>query len=80
MGLWMARSLLQEVDDATGRAGVMESKLIKTQVTGNDVLPLGAPPPDSIANKLRELEQLRKEGVLTEEEYEMKKAEFLKQM
>lgn len=80
MGLWMARSLLQEVDEATGREGVMESKLIKTLVNDSEVRPLGAPPPDSIANKLRELEQLRKEGIISDEEFETKKAEFLKQM
>jgi hypothetical protein len=43
MGLLMARSLLQQVDDKTGRAGVMESKLIDAAVTGADLAPLGKP-------------------------------------
>jgi hypothetical protein len=29
MGLWMARSLLQVVDEVTGRKGVAECKLVQ---------------------------------------------------
>ena len=43
MGLWKARSLLQQVDEKTGRAGVMESKLIQTGVAGADLAPSGKP-------------------------------------
>ncbi len=43
MGLWMARSLLQQVDENTGRAGVMESKLIQSAVTGDDLAPRSKP-------------------------------------
>lgn len=32
MGLWMARSLLQEVDAATGQAGVLECKKAKSNL------------------------------------------------
>lgn len=35
---------------------------------------------DSVMNKLLKLKVLRDEGILTEEEYEKKKAEFLKQL
>ena len=42
MGMWMARSLLQQVDDQTGRAGVMESKLVASVVSDNDLTPLDA--------------------------------------
>jgi hypothetical protein len=42
MGLWMARSHLQQVDEATGRAGVMESKLVASSVSDRDLVPLSA--------------------------------------
>ena len=41
MGMWMARSKLQEVDEETGKKGVLESKLIKSELSEDDLLPLG---------------------------------------
>ena len=87
MGMWMARSLLQQTDEATGRAGVMESKLIATTVSESDLTPLDSPPAsspalsapsnDTTSNRLRELQSLRKDGVITEDEFQKKKTQLL---
>lgn len=87
MGMWSARSLLQQVDENTGRAGVTESKLIASSVSDNDWAPLDTPvatPPasqapssDSATQKLRELQNLRKDGVITEDEFQKKKQQLL---
>ncbi len=86
MGMWMARSLLQQTDEATGRAGVMESQLIASTVPEKDWTPLDTPaapqavPGDTLSQKLRELQRLRKEGVLTEEAFLKKKGELLEKL
>lgn len=87
IGMGMAQSLLQQTDEATGRAGVIESKLIATSISENDLTPLDtlpatptasqAPLSDSVPQKLRELQNLRKDGVLTEEEFQKKKEQLL---
>lgn len=88
MGLWAARSLLQQVDDKTGREGVLESKLINQSFTTVDPLPASS----GVSNitdaqisltgnsqqKLRELQGLRKEGLISEEDYQRKKSQILK--
>ncbi len=80
MGMWMARSLLQQVDEAAGRAGVAESKLIATSVTENDLLPPGQVPANDSAQKLRDLQNLRKDNVITEEEFQKKRQELLEKL
>jgi hypothetical protein len=80
MGMWMARSLLQQVDEAIGRAGVTESKLIATTVTDNDLLPPGQAPANDSAQKLRDLQTLRKDNVITEEEFQKKRQELLEKL
>jgi len=82
MGMWMARSLLQQVDDATGRAGVGESKLIATTLAEAEITPLDAPavPPnsgDAVAQRLKDLQKLREDGVITEDEYQKKRQDVL---
>lgn len=42
MGMWMAGSLLQQVTDEVGQAGVRESKLIASSVAEERILPMGA--------------------------------------
>lgn len=88
MGLWAARSLLQQVDDKTGREGVLESKLINQSFTTVDPLPASS----GVSNitdaqisltgnsqqKLRELQGLSKEGLISEEDYQRKKSQILK--
>jgi hypothetical protein len=90
MGMWMARSLLQQVDDQTGRAGVMESKLVASVVSDNDLTPLDAQeaksasppgaPGEPVGQKLRELQSLRKDGVITEDEFQKKKQQLLEKL
>jgi hypothetical protein len=81
MGVWMARSQLQHVDEATGRAGVEESKLAASRVTAAELQPLDAkgPTPANIAldQKLRELQKLLDDKLITEQEYQIKRKELL---
>lgn len=93
MGMWMARSSLQQVDEETGRKGVMESKMAALSAQANDIPPLATPvasapvgpstpggSSDPIANKIRELQALKKDGLISEDEYQAKKTELLKKM
>jgi hypothetical protein len=88
MGFFFARSLLQEVDEKTGRAGVMESKLAATAIADSDIKPLDKPmvadtpepASDSVNQKLRELQTLRKDGLISDEEYEKKRQELLQKL
>lgn len=87
MGMWAARSMLQQVDENTGRAGVMESKLIAPSVLDNDITPLNKPvaapsalqepSSHSATTKFRELQDLRKDGLITEDEFQKKKSQLL---
>jgi hypothetical protein len=82
MGLVIARSLLQQVDDSTGRAGVMESNMIATVISENDLIPLDTPAakPDSVSQTLRELQSLRTDGIITEDEFQKKKQQLLEKL
>lgn len=87
MGMWMARSLLQQTEESVGRAGVTESKLIAASISEKDLAPLDTPIPptsatvsESVSQKLRELQNLRKDGVITEDEYQKKKQLLLEQL
>jgi hypothetical protein len=81
MGLWMARSALHQVEEEKGRAGVLESKLIKLQVPEQDILPIGHADQDgSSIQKIRALNKLREEGIISEEEFQEKKRELLKSL
>ncbi|MGA7750160.1 MAG: DUF2846 domain-containing protein [Gallionella sp.] len=87
MGMWSAGSLLQQVDESKGRAGVTESKLIASSVSDNELTTSDAPAKpspetstpmnESVSQKLRELESLRKDGVITEGEFQKKKQQLL---
>ncbi|BAN33891.1 hypothetical protein SCD_n00042 [Sulfuricella denitrificans skB26] len=90
MGMWMARSLLQQVDEITGRAGVLESKLIASSISDNDLAPLDAQMAtlpasqstsnESVSQKPRELQNLRKDGIITEEEFQKKKQPLMEKL
>lgn len=90
MGMWMARSLLQQTDESTGRAGVMESRLIASSISESDLSPLGAQPAsssapaapssDTTSQRLRELQNLRKDGIITEDEFQKKRAQLLEKL
>lgn len=88
MGMVSARSQLQEVDEKMGRNGVLESKLISQNF--NAVEPLGALidttiqgtpkaiATKSIGDKLKDLQALLKEGLITQDEFQQVKREILK--
>lgn len=92
MGMWMARNILQQVDESTGRDGVIKSKLIVMSISGDDLTPLDtdttlkspsisqAPSNNSITQKLRELQILRDDGVITEDDFQKKKQQFLDEL
>lgn len=90
MGMWMAGSLLQQADETKGRAGVMESKLIASSISESDLPPLDAQPApsqtlsapsnDTTSQKLRELQGLRKDGVISEDDFQRKKAQLLEKL
>jgi hypothetical protein len=90
MGMWTAGSLVQQVDEATGRAGVLESKLIASSISDGDILPLDAPPvnsqtssvpvTDNTSQKLRELQNLRNDKVISEDDFQRKKAQLLEKL
>ena len=92
MGLIIARNKLQIVDEATGKAGIAESKLIEsiqTNATPQQALETapapantvsGTPPAtigETTSQKLRELQVLRKDGIITEDEFQKKKQQLL---
>lgn len=88
MGLWAARSQLQMVDEKTGRDGVLESKLIHQNLTSVEPLSTSSSPisqseaqvslAGTAQQKLRELQGLRKEGLISEGEFRSKKEQILK--
>ena len=89
MGIWTAGSQLQQVDETKGRAGVLESKLIASTILESDLSPLDAQPisqtlvapaTDTTSQKLRELQGLRKNEVISEEEFQKKKAQLLEKL
>lgn len=81
MGMWMARSLLQGVDESTGQSGVIESNLLATTIKDDDIAPLGEISNNgNIANQLRDLQKLRTENVISEEDFQSKKQELLKKL
>ncbi len=81
MGMWMARSQLHQVDEATGRAGVQESKLASARLTAADLQPLEAkgPTPSNVAldEKLRQLQKMFDDKLISEQEYQLKRKELL---
>ena len=72
-----ARSQLHHVDEATGRAGVLESKLAKSNLRGSDLSPQGATGPHpanlSLDEKLKQLQILRDDKLISEQEYQEKR-------
>ena len=88
MGMWSARTKLQEVDGSTGRAAIASTKLIASSV-GDDSFTakvVDVPPVPSTENpaltsdKLRELQKLRGDGVISDEEFQKKKQQLLDKM
>ena len=91
MGLMYARNKLQLVDEAIGKVGVAESKLIESAQTNTTSQQALSPAPantvsdtptttnSSVSEKLRKLQALRKDGLITEDEFQKKKDKLLEQ-
>jgi len=87
MGMWSARTKLQEVDESTGREAIASTKMIASSV-GDDsftakVVDPAVPAtgsPALISDKLRELQKLRDDGVISDEEFQKKKQQLLDKM
>ena len=92
MGLIIARNKLQIVDEATGKAGIAESKLIEAVQTNTTSQQALAPAPantvsgtpttigETTSQKLRDLQALRKDGIITEDEFQKKKKQLLEKL
>lgn len=92
MGLLYARNNLQLVDESVGKAGVFESKLLESDQTNatsqqmlehqpaNTVSGTSKPIGDATSQKLRDLQALKKDGVITEVEYQKKKQQLLEEL
>lgn len=78
MGMWIARTLLQDVNEPTGQSGVNESSLIATTISEDELIPLGDVVGNTnVANQLRDLHKLRAENIISEEDFQKKKQELL---
>lgn len=85
MGMWMARTQVQQVDEKEGKAGVLESKILATKVPSSEIRPLnarGLPAetgygPSATTDKLRELQKLYDEKLISESEYQQKRKQLL---
>lgn len=97
LGLFHPRGSLEIVDENVGRSGVMESKLVFSGISGEDISPLdapvspqsvqqpsstksSAPSGDPLVQKLRELQKLKNDGIITEDEYQNKKRQLLERL
>lgn len=82
--LWSPRSILQLVDENKGRAAVLESKPIASNVSDRDLIPADmeaqVSTAYSISEKLRELQNLKKDGLITEEEFQKKRQLLLEKL
>lgn len=77
MGMWTARSALQQVDEAKGKAGVLESKQIASTIPDSELTPTDAPPApaqmspaDALAKELKDLDALHEKKSITDAEYQ----------
>lgn len=77
MGIISARSKLQIMDEATGRSGVLESKLIASAVAQEDIQTAAVTSATPTSDKLKELKDLLDNGQITQTEYDQAKAKIL---
>lgn len=88
LGALYARTKLQEVDAQTGKAGVLESKMIQVDPsivikpfpTDNNRQSTEVTVTGNSRQKLEELQGLKKEGLITEKDYQEKRSQILKSM
>ncbi len=91
MGIWKARSELKQVDDKTGKAGVLESKLVTSLISDDDffgseasssakAIPSTGKEGSATSQKLRDLQSMLKDNLITEADYQKKKQQILEGM
>ena len=82
MGVLYARTKLTQVDANTGKKGVLESKLIASTVSDDEIVALNAKKEASAdpSMKLKELKKLLDDGLITQQEYDQSKSNLLKAM
>lgn len=87
-GALYARTKLQEVDSQTGKAGVLESKMIQVDPsvvikpfpTDNNRQSVEVTTTGTSRQRLEELQGMKKEGLITEKDYQEKRSQILKSM
>ncbi len=81
MGFLYARSKLQLVDEEKGKKGVLESRMINTIVTKEDLALKGVEvaSKNTTSVKLGELKSLLNKGDITQSEYDQAKAKILEE-
>lgn len=89
MGVWKARSNLQQVEKSIGRSGVLESKLIAASTQESEIKPLasitqknnhaGPTEKSTPEEKLRKLQELKDKGLITDQDFSIKKTQILKE-
>lgn len=89
MGMWMARTQLSQVDESIGRNGVQESKLVALRVPEIEILPVATMASQSVvvnmanaassevSEKLRQLQKMFDEKLISAQEFDKKRAEIL---
>ncbi|MGV3681814.1 MAG: DUF2846 domain-containing protein [Acidovorax sp.] len=78
MGIWAPRTQLSQTDDAAGRKGVMQSRLLATLVPVQPMAaPGAAPAANTTADKLRQLQKMYEEKLISADEYEAKRKQIL---
>ncbi len=75
---------LQQVDDNTGRKNVFESRIIPSNIPDRMLSDAGTPSVTqteaSVADKLRELQDLKKDGLISEEEFLQKRQQLIEKL
>lgn len=81
MGIFYARSKLLFVSDDEGKKGVLESRLINTSVSAQNLAPEGAAltKGNQTSSKLSELKSLLEKDEISQSEYDQAKAKLLKE-
>lgn len=79
------RTALHFVDEQTGRAAVLESKRVAVPIPDSRLIPLGAaaaqPNPQEIAaSRLRELQKLKNDGLISDDEFQAKRKQLVDQL
>ena len=79
MGIISARSKLQLVSESVGKQGVLESRLINTALSANELLPAGSQQAilKTPSERLAELKALLEAGQISQEEHDASKTKIL---